>query len=256
MPLNLPVRDWEGRRVWLVGASSGIGAALARELHARGARLALSARPSPRLDALAAQVDALALPCDVGEEGALAASGGRLADAWGGLDHVVYLAAHYAPMRAREIDLAEVRTSLETNVLGAYAAVAAALPLLSGRPASSIVLVASVAGYRGLPTALAYGPTKAALINLAETLYLDLAPQGIGVHLVNPGFVRTPLTDRNSFAMPALIEPEEAARGILDGLARGRFASAFPRRFTAWMALLRHLPDRLYFPLVHRITGL
>ena len=254
--MNVPVRDWRGRRVWLVGASSGIGAALASTLHARGAEVALSARPSARLDELAGRTAALALPCDVTADGALDAAAAQLRDTWGGVDHVIYLAAHYAPMRGYELDLAQVRASVETNLLGAYATVAAALPLLAGRAGASLVLVASVAGYRGLPTAVAYGPTKAALINLAETLYLDLEPRGIGVHLVNPGFVRTPLTDRNDFAMPALIEPDEAAEGILAGLARGRFAIAFPRRFTAWMRLLRNLPDWLYFPLVHKATGL
>ncbi len=254
--MNVPVTDWRGRRVWLVGASSGIGAALAEALHARGAALALSARPSPRLEALAEQTSALALACDVTAPDAVADAARRLRDRWGGVDHVVYLAAHYAPMRGFELDLDAVRASVETNLLGAYATVDAALPLLDGRDAASLVLVASVAGYRGLPTAVAYGPTKAALINLAETLYLDLAPRGIGVHLVNPGFVRTPLTDRNDFTMPALIEPAEAATAILAGLARGRFEIAFPRRFTAWMRLLRHLPDRLYFSLVHRATGL
>lgn len=254
--MNVPVRDWRGRRVWLVGASSGIGAALAATLHARGAEVALSARPSARLDELAGRTAALALPCDVTADGALDAAAAQLRETWGGVDHVIYLAAHYVPMRGYELDLAQVRASVETNLLGAYATVAAALPLLAGRAGASLVLVASVAGYRGLPTAVAYGPTKAALINLAETLYLDLEPRGIGVHLVNPGFVRTPLTDRNDFAMPALIEPDEAAEGILAGLARGRFAIAFPRRFTAWMRLLRNLPDWLYFPLVHKATGL
>lgn len=254
--MNVPVRDWRGRRVWLVGASSGIGAALAVTLHARGAEVALSARPSARLDELAGCTAALALPCDVTADGALDAAAAQLRETWGGVDHVIYLAAHYVPMRGYELDLAQVRASVETNLLGAYATVAAALPLLAGRAGASLVLVASVAGYRGLPTAVAYGPTKAALINLAETLYLDLEPRGIGVHLVNPGFVRTPLTDRNDFAMPALIEPDEAAEGILAGLARGRFAIAFPRRFTAWMRLLRNLPDWLYFPLVHKATGL
>ncbi len=256
MTMNVPVRDWRGRRVWLIGGSSGIGAALAEALHARGAEVALSARPSPRLDGLVERTSALAVPCDVTEHGALEGSAAVLREAWNGVDHVFYLAAHYVPMRGFELDLDQVRASVETNLLGAYASVAAALPLLEGRAGASLVLVASVAGYRGLPTAVAYGPTKAALINLAETLYLDLEPRGIGVHLVNPGFVRTPLTDRNDFAMPALIEPEDAAEGILAGLARGRFAIAFPRRFTAWMRLLRYLPDRLYFPLVHKATGL
>lgn len=117
-------------------------------------------------------------------------------------------------------------------------------------------LVASVAGWRGLPQSLAYGPTKAALINLAETLFLDLRPQGVGVSVVNPGFVDTPLTRQNNFAMPALLTPEQAAQAMLRGWERGDFELHFPRRFTLWLKLLRVLPYRWYFPLVHRMTGL
>ncbi|MBV2164246.1 MAG: SDR family NAD(P)-dependent oxidoreductase, partial [Comamonas sp.] len=122
--------------------------------------------------------------------------------------------------------------------------------------APHLSLVASVAGWRGLPQSLAYGPTKAALINLAETLFLDLRPQGVGVSVVNPGFVDTPLTHQNDFTMPALLTPEQAAQAMLRGWERGDFELHFPRRFTLWLKLLRVLPYRWYFPLVHRMTGL
>ena len=130
------------------------------------------------------------------------------------------------------------------------------LPHLLAQRGGHLSLVSSVAGYRGLPKALAYGPTKAALINLAETLYLDLAPLGIGVSIVNPGFVRTPLTAGNEFHMPALITPEQAAREILAGLARGKFEIHFPKRFTRWLKLMRHLSYGAYFAAVRRSTGL
>jgi NAD(P)-dependent dehydrogenase (short-subunit alcohol dehydrogenase family) len=113
-----------------------------------------------------------------------------------------------------------------------------------------------VAGWRGLPQGLAYGPTKAALINLAETLFLDLRPMGIGVSLVNPGFVDTPLTANNSFPMPALLTPQQAAAEIIKGWEAGAFEMHFPKRFTWVLRLLRLLPYRWYFPLVHRLTGL
>ena len=107
-----------------------------------------------------------------------------------------------------------------------------------------------------MPTSLAYGPSKAALTNFTETLYLDLRPKGVSVYLVNPGFVKTPLTDRNAFEMPALISVEQAVSQMLRGFARGEFEIHFPKRFTRLMKLLRILPYRLFFPLVHRITGL
>ena len=108
-------------------------------------------------------------------------------------------------------------------------------------------LVSSVSGYRGLPNALAYGPTKAALINLAQTLYLDLGERGIGVSLINPGFVETPLTAHNTFRMPALMKPERAAAEILAGWAAGAFEIHFPKRFTRWLKAMNHLGDALYF---------
>ena len=122
------------------------------------------------------------------------------------------------------------------------------------RGAGHISLVGSVAGYRGLPNSLAYGPTKAALINLAETLYLDLHGRGIGVSLVNPGFVQTPLTAGNDFAMPALLTPQQAATAILKGWARGNFEIHFPKRFTLWLQALRILPNRVFFQLVRRVA--
>ena len=163
-------------------------------------------------------------------------------------------------MRADTLALPELLRHQQVNLTGALHLLAAVVPGLlasaqAGR-APHLSLVASVAGWRGLPQSLAYGPTKAALINLAETLFLDLRPQGVGVSVVNPGFVDTPLTRQNDFTMPALLTPEQAAQAILRGWERGDFELHFPRRFTLWLKLLRVLPYRWYFPLVHRMTGL
>jgi short-subunit dehydrogenase len=138
--------------------------------------------------------------------------------------------------------------------VGALRVLDAVLPALLHQGYGHISLLASVAGYRGLPQSLAYGPTKAALINLAETLYLDLSPKGIGVSLVNPGFVETPLTSQNNFHMPALMQPAQAAKAMLKGWAKGRFEIHYPKRFTLWLKLLRVLPYRWYFALVRRAT--
>ncbi len=258
MPLNTPVTDWAAQRVWVVGASSGIGAAIAAELQSRGARVAVSARNRDKLQKLAegAPDRTLVLPLDVTDAPGVRAAFAAIESAWGGLDIVLAVAGNYLPLRATELQAAPIGELFAVNVQGVLNVLEPVVPHLLARRGGHIAIVASVAGYRGLPKALGYGPTKAALINLAEVLYLDLAGAGVGVHIVNPGFVRTPLTDGNDFRMPALIEPEEAARETLLGLERGEFETHYPKRFTRWLKLLRVLPYRWYFPLVHRITGL
>lgn len=256
-PLNTPITDWRDRRVWIVGASSGIGAALAADLDARGARLALSARSADRLRQQAEGFrDALALPLDVTDAGAFIPAMMQILDTWGGVDLVILNAGTYSPLRAWELTIDNARQTVHTNLLGVMDGVAAVVPQLLRQGHGAVAVVASVAGYRGLPRAMAYGPSKAALINFAETLYLDLSPRGVSVFLINPGFVATPLTARNDFEMPALISAGEAARRIIDGFASGRFEIHFPRRFTGFLKMLRMLPDRLYFHLISRTTGL
>lgn len=250
--MNPKIRDWQDRRVWLVGASAGIGAALAANLASRGARLALSARNEVALRALGLD-RALLLPCDVTSADSVAAASRRLREAWGGFDLVVYLAGDYQPMDAGNYDAAIAERLFAVNFLGATALTAAVRDQL--RPGTGIAFVASVAGYRGLPRALAYGPGKAALIHFAECLHLELAPRGIGVWVVNPGFVATRLTERNDFAMPALMTAADAAEALVRGFASGRFEIHFPRRFTWLMKLLASLPYCWYFPLVRRFTG-
>ena len=176
--------------------------------------------------------------------------------AHGPLDVVCYCAGHYHPMRATAIDLDDLLRHHDINTVGALHVLAAITPSMVARQQGHISLISSVAGYRGLPNSLAYGPTKAALINLAETLYLDLQPSGIGVSVINPGFVDTPLTAQNDFHMPALITPNQAAQAIVQGWAEGVFEIHFPKSFTRVMKLLRWLPDRLYFATVRRVTGL
>ena len=260
MPLNPPITDWRGQRVWLVGASSGIGRALAALLHARGAQVCVSARQQALLDDFVRQhPGSRALALDVTDAAAVAHAAQQVL-ATGPLDLVCYCAGYYRPMSATALDLAELLQHQNVNVTGALHLLQATVPALlqaadAGRR-PHLSLVASVAGWRGLPQSLAYGPTKAALINLAENLFLDLRPRGIGVSLINPGFVDTPLTAQNGFAMPALLTPEQAAQAIVKGWERGQFELHFPKRFTAILKWMRCLPYRWYFSLVHRFTGL
>ncbi|MEO8038604.1 MAG: SDR family NAD(P)-dependent oxidoreductase [Betaproteobacteria bacterium] len=259
MSLNAPISDWTAQRVWVVGASSGIGAAVAQALLARGARVALSARRREPLDQLVASAPdgrALALPLDVTQVDTVAAAHRALVDTWGGADVVIVVAGSYTPMRAWELDLQTARSMVEVNVMGVLNVLASIVPVFVSRGSGHIGIVSSVAGYSGLPQALIYGPTKAALLNLAEALYIDLAPRGVGVHVVSPGFVKTPLTAGNAFTMPALITAEEAADHTVRGFERGEFETHFPKRFTRLLKLLRLLPYALYFPLIRKITGL
>lgn len=259
MALNPPIASWEGRRCWIVGASTGIGAAVALALARRGARVALSARRAALLDEQVGSLGAdraMALPLDVRDAPALEAAAAAIEARWGGIDLLVVMAGDYKPVRAWELDAASARETVDTNLGGAFNALAATIPRMLAKGSGTLVLVSSVAGYRGLPKSLVYGATKAALINMAETLWLDLSGRGLGVAVVNPGFVRTPLTAGNDFRMPALIEPQEAALEIVAGLEAGAFEIHFPRRFTRVMKLLALLPPRAYFAAIRRFTGM
>ncbi len=256
-PLNPPLTDWNGRVVWLVGASTGIGAATAVALHRQGARVVVSARGEEALARLCATHPGMrAFPLDVTRPGAAHAVLARVLAAEGRLDMLLYCAGHYQPMTAQSFDLVEHQRHLAVNYQGALQVLDAVVPVMLAQRSGHISLVSSVAGFRGLPQSLAYGPTKAALTHLAEVLYGDLKPEGVGVSVVHPGFVATPLTASNDFTMPALITPDQAASAMLAGWRHGAFELHFPRRFTFWMQLLRVLPNRWAFAAVRRVTGM
>ena len=265
MALNPRIESWAGKTVWLVGASTGIGRATASALHAAGARVVVSARGRDALDKFVAEhgrSDAIAL--DATDRDAMRDAAARIVSVHGRIDLAMYCAGTYKALRATAFDLDVALGHVQVNYVGALYLLDAVLPAMQaqakaaqpGQSGGHISLVSSVAGFRGLPQSLAYGPTKAALINLAETLYLDLQPLGLGVSVINPGFVETPLTSQNQFKMPALITPEEAAREIMRGWKHGQFEIHFPKRFTFWMHALRHLGYGSYFAAVRRSTGM
>jgi NAD(P)-dependent dehydrogenase (short-subunit alcohol dehydrogenase family) len=260
MALNPRMADWRGRTVWLVGASTGIGRATASALHAQGAKVVVSARSAGALNAFVdAHPGARAQPLDATDPLAVKAAASALA-AQGAIDCVLYCAGHYHAMNTTTINMADLLQHNQINYLGALYLLDVVLPQMLAQPLNQhtgqrghISLMGSVAGYRGLPNSLAYSPTKAALINLAETLYLDLQAQCVGVSLINPGFVDTPLTRQNQFKMPALITSEQAAQEILHGWARGEFEIHFPKRFTRWMKALQLLPYPAFFAATRRL---
>jgi short-subunit dehydrogenase len=256
MSMNPQLQEWRGKTVWLVGASSGIGRATASALHAAGATVLVSARNRQALESFVSEhPGAMALPLDVSDPGDIARTGQAIL-ARGSLDGMLYCAGYYNEQRATAYNLAEMLKHEQINYTGVLYVLDTVLPHFLARRTGFISLVSSVAGFRGLPKSLAYGPTKAALINLAETLYQDLRDSGIAVHVINPGFVETGLTAQNEFEMPALITPQKAASEIMKGWAQGKFEIHFPKRFTNWMKLLRVLPYQVYFPAIRRATGL
>lgn len=248
------------RVVWITGASSGIGRALALRLARDGATVAVSARSADQLDQLAhaaaggpGRIAAYAL--DVTDRGVVAATVDRIEADLGPIEQALLAAGTHHPTSADRFAAGDLARLIEVNLLGVANALEPLMRAMTGRGRGRIAIVSSVVGYRGLPTAAYYGPTKAALINLAESLKFDLDRQGVRMQLINPGFVETPLTDRNPFPMPFLISAEAAAERIAKGLSGTGFEITFPRRFTWLLKLMRCLPYRLYFPLVARATG-
>ncbi|GAA4022604.1 SDR family NAD(P)-dependent oxidoreductase [Actimicrobium antarcticum] len=255
--MNPAIRDWTGQRVWVIGASTGIGAETARQLLAKGARVALSARRAEPLQEIAdGKPTALVATLDITDHATVLAARDQILQAWQGIDLVLVIAGGYNEMRADTFDLAKVNQLIDLNLRGVFNCLDAVLPGLLAQGSGGIGIVASVAGFSGLPKALIYGPTKAALINLSESLYLDVHPRGLAVYLINPGFVETPMTAVNDFKMPALISAGTAAGSLIEGLEAGDFHIHFPKRFTNWVRLARLLPYRWYFPLVRKVTGL
>lgn len=244
---------------WVTGASSGIGRQVALDLARAGWTVAVTARRAEALESLAAEAPAgriLVAAADVTDEKALGAAVHEVQARTGRPIALALLnAGTYMTDSAERFDLAAFSAQVNVNLIGTANALAAVMPAMIARKAGQIAIVSSVAGYRGLPRAIAYSATKAALIAMSESLKFDLDRAGVMMNVVNPGFVKTPLTDKNEFPMPFLMSVEDASRRVIDGLARGRFEVCFPRRFAYILKTMRLLPYALYFPLVGRTTG-
>ena len=233
-------------RIWITGASTGIGAATARELAARGHELFLTARSADKL----AELPGVAKPGDVADREAMS----RIAKEIAPLDVALLSAGTYEPVTPETFRAEIFRSHLDVNVMGTVHCIESVLPDMLRRRAGRIAVVASVTGFAGLPRAEAYGATKAFLISMCDSLRADLDGSGVAVTLVNPGYVRTPLTDKNDFKMPFLIEVEEAARIIADGIERGKTEISFPVRMALAMKLLGSVPGAVARPYTARVA--
>ena len=246
---------YQNQVVWIIGASSGIGRALAQELSARGAFLALSARRKDELEKLNAELGGRhkVFVLDTTDAAMTLRTAQAISAELGRIDRVIFLAAAYVPMKTAALDIATTKNIVDINLTGAFNLVHAVLPILKNQTTKAqLALCGSVAGYIGLPGGQPYSATKAAIINLAESLHAE-CKDSIDIKLISPGFVRTPLTDKNNFTMPAIIEPEQAAKEIAQGLLFRRFEVHFPRRFTMFLKLLRWLPYSLTLYITRKI---
>ncbi|HEY0139658.1 MAG TPA: SDR family NAD(P)-dependent oxidoreductase [Thermoanaerobaculia bacterium] len=231
----------------ITGASSGIGAALARELAKRGWSLALLARRVELLEALAAELPhSIAIPCDVADRNAVQSAVRRAQEELGPIDLAVANAGMSIPNHATKFKCAEAEQTIRVNLMGMIYLFDAVIPSMVERRRGQFAGVASVAGLRGLPTAGPYSASKAAMQAFLEATRIELAPYGIAVTTVNPGFVATPMTEKNRFRMPFLVQPDRAARIIADGLERRARVIEFPRRMSLVMRIARILPSAIY----------
>jgi NAD(P)-dependent dehydrogenase (short-subunit alcohol dehydrogenase family) len=244
---------------WITGASSGIGRGLALRLAGEGWQVAVSARRREELDKMAEEAAALAgailpVPVDVTDGAAVRAAIERIEGEMGPIALAVLNAGTHQPISAWDFEAGAVQKLLDLNVMGQVHALEALLPRLRDRGQGRVAVVASVAGYRGLPTAAGYGASKAAAIAMCEALRPELAGTGVTLQVVNPGFVRTPLTDKNAFDMPMIMELDDAVAAFRKGLDSDKFEIVFPWRFAMIMKLLRILPYRLFFKVTGRMV--
>ncbi|MCW1919641.1 SDR family NAD(P)-dependent oxidoreductase [Rhodobacter sp. KR11] len=229
---------------WLIGASEGLGEALARALHKKGVSLVLSARNGDKLAALAAELPgARVLALDVKDAAAVQ----RAADMLGDIDGMVWLAGVYWPMSAEALEAAPFLEMCDVNFMGAARAVAAVVPGMVKRGRGHIVLTGSLSAFRGLPGAMGYQASKAGCMALAESLHADLRGTGVRVQLASPGFIKTRLTAKNAFKMPFLMDPETAAAEMVTLMEGQSFARHFPRVFSWLFRGSRFLPDWAYY---------
>jgi len=239
------MRDFAGKRYWLVGASEGLGLALAQRLSSAGAELVLSARSPDKLAEAVALLPGRAtpVPCDV----ASSASVRDAAEQAGQLGGVVFLAGVYWPMKAQDWDAQAVETMCDINLTGCARVMGAVVPGMVKRGRGHVVITGSLSGFRGLPGAIGYCASKAGTMSLAESMYCDLRGTGVDVQLSNPGFIKTRLTDKNDFTMPQIMEPGQAAQHMFDHMLTDRFSNSFPVPFAWVFRLSQFLPDWAYY---------
>jgi len=241
------MRTWNGKRYWIVGASAGLGREVARQISQMGAEVILSARNEDDLKALAEELSgkSTVVPVDIADGESVA----RAAEAAGEIDGLVLLAGVYWSFGSAAWEPENAVRMVDVNLTGAFRVLGHVVPKMVERDSGHIVFTGSLSGFRGLPNAVGYGASKAGLMSLAETMYADLRKTGVQVQLINPGFVKTRLTDKNAYKMPFIMEPEHAAREFVDHMGTDRFAKNYPTVFSSMIRFTQFLPNWLYYRL-------
>ena len=243
------------KKIWVTGASSGIGKALAEKFSLEGWRVAISARRKEILDKMASNKNIASYPLDVTNQNQINEISSRIIKDFGDLDLCVFSSGTYDPKLEQEINIKQNKFVMETNFFGVLYCIKSVEKYFKDKKNGHISIVSSVAAYRGLPNSSGYGPSKAALTNLSESLYFDFKKYNVRISLISPGFIKTPLTDKNEFPMPFIKTPEFAAKKMFSGLTKSKaFEIHFPKELTMLLKLLRILPYQLYLFLINKFV--
>ena len=241
------------KKIWITGASSGIGKALAEKFAAEGWKVAASARRKEVLDKMSSHENIFSYPLDVTNQDQIKTSFEKIIEDFKGLDLCVFSSGTYDPKLEQGINIKQNKFVMETNFFGVLYCINAVENYFKNKKDGHISIVSSVAAYRGLPNSSGYGPSKAALTNLTESLYFDFKKYNVRISLVSPGFIKTPLTDKNDFQMPFIKSPEFAAEKMFDGLTKSKaFEIHFPRALTILLKIFRVLPYKIYLFLIDK----
>ena len=243
------------KKIWITGASSGIGKALALKFARENWKVAISARREELLDEIAQNENISSFPLDVTNENLVDATFSNILSEFKNLDLCVFCSGAYDPKLEKEINKRQIRKIMDINFFGVLNCIKTVEKFFKNKKQGHISIVSSVAAYRGLPNSSGYGPSKAALTNLTESLYFDFKKHNVSISLISPGFIKTPLTNQNTFSMPFIKTPEFAANKIYNGLTKsGSFEIHFPKELTLFLKLLRILPYRIYLFVVNKLV--
>ena len=241
------------KKIWITGASSGIGKALAEKFALEGWKVAVSARRKEILEEMAEHENIFSYPLDITNQDQVRDVFSKIVSDFGNIDLCVFSSGTYDPKLEQEINIKQNKFVMETNFFGVLYCIDSVEKYFKDKKEGHISIVSSVAAYRGLPNSSGYGPSKAALTNLTESLYFDFKKYNVRISLISPGFIKTPLTDKNEFSMPFIKSPEYAAKKIFNGITKSKaFEIHFPKSLTLLLKLLRILPYKIYLFLIDK----